>query len=262
MRKKKYARGRYILPSDAENSHAIAAFITGLAFLKLSETHRIFTRNRQHRLYSFRLPEIEKDVILKVYGPDPSYSLLRRLTIRVTGFFKDRGKASFFGALALRKSGIHTYRPLACWTYKSSWYDRETYLLYEKILADFAIREYRNELKSKQKDSHHMLDPLIEGMAVTAAHLHRRNMRHGDLAFCNFLVKLPDSPPAQPLEATKTTPRVSTSSIRIGFPPALSAFQCSNAYWTLNPSGRSTWMPMKRKSFSSNTSAAITTGFG
>lgn len=192
--KNRYSHGRYILPSGAEKYEAVIAYITKMEFLKLNEAHRIYTRNRQHRLYSFYLRGIGKKVVLKIYWLDPTYSFMRRLLIWISEFLKDRCKASFFGALALREAGIETFRPLACWSYRKSWYLKENYLLYEEISADFSIREYRNDVTAKMNaNQRKVLDHLISGMAAAAEKIHQQNIRHGDLAFCNFLVKFPEA---------------------------------------------------------------------
>ena len=190
---KKYSFGKYVVRSDIPGKKQINAFIAECDFLNISELHRISTRNRQHRLYSFYLPAIGRDVVMKIHWIDPTYPLIRRIEICISRLFKNRCELSFYGALALQQAGIHTLNPLAYWSYGTSRLFSEHYFLYEKVHANFSVLEYRNHVKKKLTPTHRQtLDCIIEGMADLAAGIHQNNLRHGDLAFGNILVDLND----------------------------------------------------------------------
>jgi hypothetical protein len=184
-----------VIRPDIPGEKQIISFITECDFLCIREYHQIATRNRQHRLYSFYLPAIGRDVVMKIHWVDPTYPLFRRIEICISSIFKNRCKFSFYGALTLQNAGVRTLNPLAYWSYGTSRFLSEQYFLYEKIHADFSMLEYRNHIKKKPTPAHRQtLDGMIEGMADLAATIHRHNLRHGDLAFGNILVDLNQAP--------------------------------------------------------------------
>lgn len=186
---KPYTRGTYMVRPDHPEREQIEAYITQSGFLNLDDSQRIPTRNRQHRLYSFHLPAIDREVMLKIHWLDPSYSRYRRLEIWLSHMLKNRCERSFYGALALKRAGINTLTPLAYWSCKRTWLHSESYLLYEKIPADYTLLDYRRRIQDNMTLARrHRLDRLIEEMAEAAAAMHSHHLRHGDLAFGNFLV--------------------------------------------------------------------------
>ena len=223
---RRYSYGTYLIRSGPAEGPRIEAYIVGRKFLQLDEKDRLHTRNRQHRLYAFHLPEIGRDVVLKIYALDPSYPPMRKLEIWASRLFKDRCKGAFDGALALQRAGIATFTPLARWTYRKSWLETERYLLYEKIPAPISVGQYRDRVKGEKSSSQNQaLEVLIEGMAEVAAKMHSSHLRHGDLAFGNFLVNIDPSVEAWsaidssncPVLYVIDTDKVSTSRLRHPF---------------------------------------------
>lgn len=189
LKAKRYSKGRFIIRPGLERAVQVEEYISRLEFLRVDERHRVHTRNKQHRVYSFHLDAAGKDVMMKVFWLSPQYPLLRRIDVWFSRFLRDRCRKAFFGALELENAGINTFKPLAYWSCRKSPFYAEKYLLYERIPAAFSIREYKNRMRDKMtEEQEKVVNVLIEKMADTVAEMHRKNLKHGDIASCNFLV--------------------------------------------------------------------------
>ena len=182
----RYAHGAFLLRADLEKRAEIERYIRETRFLQVDEADRLSTKNRRYRMYMFPLPAAGINAVMKVSWDNPAYPRWRRLGIRLTEFFRDRGEAAFFGALLLHREGIPTLKPIACWTYQPTFGFRESYFLYERLDTAGSLRDLRTEDPVSEQRA-----AVMDQVARLLGRLHGLRLWHRDLAPGNFLVASP-----------------------------------------------------------------------
>jgi hypothetical protein len=190
LRYGKYSKGDFIVNGRAADPAVLEQYVTRLGFLNPEEETRIPTHNKRYRVYGFRIPELTRDVIMKISWQNPAYSFGRRFNIAVSQFLRDYGRRGFFGALKLQASGIESVRPLACWKFRKSFFNTESYLLYERIPAVATLKQFL-ENQGSDPGSLEIRSRLLGKMAGLIKAIADAALRHGDVALGNFLVLAP-----------------------------------------------------------------------
>ena len=194
FREKRYENGRLFVRPDLDCRGGLEAYISRKEFLCLPEHCHLDTNNKRYRVYSFFLPEADRDVILKVSWANPEYGWGRRMNIRVIQLLKNYARIAFKGALALDRIGIRTIRPLAYWQHRKSWCDVESYFLYEKLPAESTVLDLVQAAGDAPTASQQAkLHAVIDRTAALVRRLHDHGLRHDDVAMGNFLIEVRDS---------------------------------------------------------------------
>jgi len=197
LEKKKYNAGRYVIRTDVDCADELRSFITDKQFSDLDPDFEKDIVYRRHRKFEFPLPFGEnKDAIMKISWPSPKYKWHRRLQLIIKQrFFEDYCETAYYGALALEDAGIATHKVLGFWTENISAMRTDSYLLYEKVEADCNGHELMLKChggEGSEKDRQRF-DEFLTAMAKIVRKLHNVNLRHGDIADHNFLVRF-DAP--------------------------------------------------------------------
>ncbi|MBN1557328.1 MAG: hypothetical protein JW951_04200 [Lentisphaerae bacterium] len=195
MTTRRFAHGRFRVPRGDEQA-AVDTFIARLDFLKLDEACRVETHNRRYRVYAFELDGLPHGAMLKVSWANPEYPAARRFNVALSQWLRDTGRRSIKGARLLRRAGLRTIRPLACWTCRPSGCKLERYFLYERLPAETSCRDLMLQARgAAEPAARRAWSAALDALADTLAVLHRRGLAHGDTALGNFLVSRgPDGP--------------------------------------------------------------------
>ena len=174
-----HARGRLWVRVDLPNREDFVRFVEGGGVLDVDPKTRVVTTNRRHRVHMLSLPFHPGEVVLKVSWDNPAYPRWRRWMQRLS----DPAAAAFFGALRLRRAGVPTLEPLACWSWRSDDGEPFSGLLYEKLEAVGSLADLRAKGWEEEE-----LAPLFERAARLSARVYGAGLRHRDLSLPNFLV--------------------------------------------------------------------------
>lgn len=177
---------RQDIPHRVELIEAIRA----LDFNELDGSSLIY-RNRRNALYMFDLPCHDGSLVLKRSRPSPHYKPYRVFEFYLRNFFKHYGRRGYRGALLFEERELPAIRPIAYWKHRVSWLRYEGCLLYEKLPADFSVREFMEKCYDPDSDRDRALLPILfRRMTELAGKIHSNGIVHGDLVTSNFLVKL------------------------------------------------------------------------
>jgi hypothetical protein len=232
----RYGHGIFLTHPDLASNESLKKYIREERFLDVPEENRVKNRNRQHKVYSFHLAELNREVVMKVYWMDPTYPLWRRIEIWISLIFQDRCYRAFIAALSMQKHDIPTYTPLAYWTHRKKGHALAKYLLCERIPAAMDMTELIRRSDAEGTDEHKQATvEIIRKWARLVAKMHRHNMIHGDIATCNFLIELPSPGSALPTPGDCDKVRLSaidTDQVNRSLVP-LPAFRKMKETWSL-----------------------------
>ena len=185
-----YALGQYIIHPDYKNNKSLEDWINNLTF---EQTEADYNRMQLHSrkrnaLYSFTLPEIDKEVILKVSSVSDNYKWYRRINLWIVSLFKDYSLNAYYGGIAMEKIGIKSPRVIAHWDCKRQRKTKKSYLMYERAAAEMSVLSLCQELIKVNSEAPKILLNIAENLASIVRHIHQHNIRHGDPHSGNFLV--------------------------------------------------------------------------
>ena len=152
---KTYALGKYIIHPNHTNNQALENWIKDLQFehFEKPDHHMQLHSRKRNNLYSFYLPAVGKEVVLKVSQISKHYSWHRKLNLFLSGLYKYYSLNAYCGGIALEKSNIESIKVLAHWTCKRQTESNKSYLLYEKVVASMSVYELCNQLHKHNKNS-------------------------------------------------------------------------------------------------------------
>ena len=135
-----YALGNYLIHPAHTNNEALESWIRELQFeqYELPENRMQQHSRKRNSLYTFHLPAINKDVVLKVSQTSANYRWYRKLNLLLTNLFKNYSQNAYYGSIALEKIGVDSIQTLAYWSCKRQNQSTKSYLLYEKIPASMS----------------------------------------------------------------------------------------------------------------------------
>ncbi|HOO21959.1 MAG TPA: lipopolysaccharide kinase InaA family protein [Kiritimatiellia bacterium] len=151
---------------------------------------RLPTRNPRYEVYSLVLPASQTACILKIAAAAPAgHRPARRLNTLASHLLRDPSRRALLGARRLAEAGVPTYRPLACWQARRASRWRDSFLLYAQIPARFTLRHCLLGTAGLPPDENaRALQQFSRQLADVIAAMHRRGLRHDDLACGNFLI--------------------------------------------------------------------------
>ncbi len=181
---------RLLVLDDQPEAAAVRAFVASGAWRNAAAFQRLATRNPRYEVYAFDLPGAGTPCILKIAQATPAgHRFARRLEALVSHLAHDPARRALRGARRLAQNGIPTFRPLACWTARRGGIFRDSFLLYAQIPAGHSLKDYKLGATGLEPAANaRAFDALVAPLADLVADLHRRGLRHDDLACGNFLV--------------------------------------------------------------------------
>jgi serine/threonine protein kinase len=189
---RRYAHGTYIICDDVRYAGAVHDLVTGLRFRQLqcsrNRCYRAATR-RRNSLYCFYFGPAGGALVMKVSRLHPDERLGRKLDWYLRRLRKDYGREAFNGALWLQAAGINTARPVACWSYGKSWWDRESYFLYERVEGESIDRYIERSRHAASPYQRLVSTCMVEKVVEMTKHLHTRGLRHTDIHSGNVLAE-------------------------------------------------------------------------
>ena len=150
----------------------------------------LHTRKR-NKLYSFKHPLLDKEVILKVSNINNQYSFQRRLNLLLSTFFSDYNFRAFKGAILLKDIGVDCANPILYWTESGFLYKKISYYMYEKIHADHSLFSFSENLSNNNSHSNAVYKKLAEKTVNIIKQIHNAGFRQGDPHPGNFLISSP-----------------------------------------------------------------------
>lgn len=186
--KQAFSKGSYLIHPKHANNAALVDWIKTLQFEQYeTTTHQLQKYSRQRNLlYTFLLPCVNKEVILKVSENSKHEKWYRKLNLIVAAWFKDYSLNAYYGAIGLEKIGVDSLNVIAHWTSKDK--NTKSYLLYEKVEASMSAYDLCNAVSQTHPQPEPIIDQITHTLAQTVRRIHQKNMRHGDPHAGNFLV--------------------------------------------------------------------------
>lgn len=190
---RKYALGEYIIHPAHENNQSLEQWIKQLQFEQYeSASHRMQLHSRKrNNLYSFHLPCVDKEVILKVSQISEHYRWYRKLNLMLVSLIKNYSLNAYYGGVALEKINIDSIKVLGHWTCKRQTQSEKSYLLYEKVNASMSVFDLCEQISQKNEKSKAIISAIAQSLAAVVRNLHANNIRHGDPHAGNFLLCSP-----------------------------------------------------------------------
>ena len=193
MKKQSYPHGKHLINSALTSHHLTEKWIREKQFLNHEKTQLLLGKKsrKRNRLYCFDYEPADCSVIMKVSEISKHYKLGRKIDLFLTGLFKDYNYKSYMGSLRLEHAGVDTIKPIAYWTFRSSWWNRKSYLLYQKVEGEITVTELCSYILQSDVTNK---DALIKTIAIRCVDLvkeiHAANIRHDDPHGGNVLTDL------------------------------------------------------------------------
>jgi hypothetical protein len=190
---RKYALGEYIIHPAHANNQALEQWIKELQFEQYeAAAYRMQLHSRKRNsLYTFHLPCVDKEVILKVSQISEHYRWYRKLNLLLVSLIKNYSLNAYYGGIALEKINIDSIKVLGHWTCKRQTQSEKSYLLYEKVNASMSVFDLCEQISQKNSNANVIIHRIAQSLASVVRDLHANNIRHGDPHAGNFLLCSP-----------------------------------------------------------------------
>jgi hypothetical protein len=187
---RKYALGEYVIHPAYLNNQSLEHWIKDLQFEQHEAAdYRMQLHSRKlNHLYSFHLPSVGKEVVLKVSQISEHYRWYRKLNLVLIGLIKNYSLNAYYGGIALEKIDVDSLRVIAHWTCKRQTQREKSYLLYEKVNAQMSVFELCEQLSQRNNNAKAIITRIAQSLATVVRNLHAHNIRHGDPHAGNFLL--------------------------------------------------------------------------
>ncbi len=188
---KEYALGKYVINPAYTNNQSLEHWIQNIQFEKFeSQDHRMQLHSRKrNNLYTFYLPSIDKEVVLKVSQISRQYRWYRKLNLLLVSLIKNYSLNAYYGGIALDKINIDSLKVIAHWTCKRQNESNKSYLLYEKVDASMSVFDFCDRLSNENNHSTDAINQVSKSLANIIRNIHTNNIRHGDPHAGNFLLR-------------------------------------------------------------------------
>jgi len=189
----KHSFGKYATYRQLPHHSEVEKWIIQSKFLNYEKDELILKKKsrKRNKLYCFHLDEISKNVTMKVSQVSKHYKFFRRLNLFVTSLLKDYNLNSYRISIKLHESGVVTMLPIAYWTYNTSWFDRKTYFLYEKVDSELAVTELLDAIKaSNLTNQSELVNSIANKHMSMIKSIHKAQIRHDDPHGGNILTSI------------------------------------------------------------------------
>ncbi len=193
MKQQSYPHGKVLINDAFSSSRLTEKWIQGEQFLEYEKAQfQLGKKSRKrNRLYCFDYEPENCSVVMKVSQISRHYKFSRKINLFLTGLFKDYNYRSYIGSLRLKQAGIDTIKPIAHWTFRSSWLNRKSYLLYQKVESELTVSELcRHILQSGRKNRDVLIEAIANRCVEIVRKIHAGNIRHDDPHDRNILTDL------------------------------------------------------------------------
>lgn len=192
----KYALGKYVINPAFTSNQALEQWIKNIDFEQFeTDIHRLqFHSRKRNNLFSFYLPCVDKEVILKVSQISTHYSWHRKLNLYLVSLIKNYSLNAYYGGVAFESIDIDSLKVIAHWTCKRQNESKKSYLLYEKVTSSMSVFDFCLQLSEHNQHAGPIIERISKSLASVIRTIHSNNMRHGDPHTGNFLLhsKIPD----------------------------------------------------------------------
>ncbi len=188
-----YSHGKFSTNKSILCHKSIEKWIQEEKFLRYEENEfRLSKKSRKrNKLYCFYSEYTNSNVIMKVSEISKDYKFWRKVDLFFTSLFKDYNYNSYRGSIKLQKAGVDTINPIAYWTHKTSWLNRKSYFLYEKVESELTVAELCNEIISVDvADKIDLINVIADRCVEIVRKIHAANIRHDDPHGGNILTSL------------------------------------------------------------------------
>lgn len=188
---RKYALGEYFIHPQHENNQTLEQWIKDLQFESQEcTTNRMQLHSRKrNNLYSFHLPAVDKEVVLKVSQISNHYRWYRKLNLFLVSLIKNYSLNAYYGGIGLEEINVDSIKVLAHWTSKRQTESKKSYLLYEKVDATCSVFDLCDRISATHPEAEKLINQIAKSLADIIRHLHKNNIRHGDPHAGNFLLR-------------------------------------------------------------------------
>lgn len=193
MNKQPYSHGKFLTNKVFPSHKLTGQWIQDKQFLKYESAELLLDKKgrKRNKLYCFYYSPAGCNAIMKVSQISKHYRFWRKVDLFITSMYKDYNYRSYTGSIRLQQANIDTIKPIAYWTYKLSWLNRKSYILYKKVDDKLTVSElYSDIIQSKMPDK----DALIKMIAIRCVELvkkiHAASVRHDDPHSGNILTNL------------------------------------------------------------------------
>ncbi len=193
MKRQSYPHGKFVINKAVPSCSLTEKWIQEKQFLEYEIAQlRLDNKGRKrNQLYCFDYEPANCRVIMKVSQISRNYKLARRVNLFLTSLFKDYNYRGYIGSLRLQQAGVDTIKPIAHWTFKSSWLNRKSYLLYQKVESELTVSELcRHILQSGGQDKDALVEAIANRCVEIVKKIHAGNIRHDDPHDRNILTDL------------------------------------------------------------------------
>ena len=193
MKFSKHLFGKYATYAQASHHSEVEKWIIESKFLNYEKEDLILKKKsrKRNKLYCFHFEDISKDVTMKVSQVSKHYKFFRRLNLFVTSLLKDYNRNSYRISINLLESGVETMLPIAYWTYQTSWLNRKTYFLYEKVDSELAVTELLAAIKkSNLTNKTDLINSIADKHMSIIRSIHKAHIRHDDPHGGNILTSI------------------------------------------------------------------------
>ena len=197
----RHKSGKYLINPDRQEALFIHQWIEDHAYKAFEkDEYRLDKHGRpRNHLYEVQIPNQNYSMVMKMSFINPAYRLSRKLDLFLNRLYKDYNKIAYRNMRALFGCNLPIAEPIAFWTDKRSWFDRRSFLLYEKINSSVTVAEfYQNLSHSSNKESATTVKLINQKIIDTLKEIHRCNFRYGDPHLNNILLLQNDSKDMNP----------------------------------------------------------------
>ncbi len=194
LHKGRYRHGKYIVNPTSESADSLIRWIItgGFTAYEKKQFHLSQAKGRlRNSLYSFYLPEMQQEVVMKVSHIHPRYRFSRKIDLFLTSLYKDYCKISFYGTVTLHGHSLPVARPLAFWTVRQSFFKKKSYFLCDKLPGEQSVSQLLQSPTTCDYRS------LAEKLVAIIRNIHAAELRHGDLHTGNIYAHFPRFTPAK-----------------------------------------------------------------
>lgn len=193
IKKQSYSHGKFLINDVLPSCHQTEKWIREKQFLNYEGIQFRFNKKsrKRNRLYCFDYEPADCRVIMKVSQISRHYKLKRKIDLYINNLFKDYNYKGYIGSLSLQQAGVDTVRPIAYWTFRSSWLTRKSYLLYQKVESELTVTELCKHILQSDMANKDALAIAIANRCVDIVQkVHLANVRHDDPHGGNILTDL------------------------------------------------------------------------
>ncbi len=188
-----YSHGKFSIYTSVAYYRSIEKWILDRQFLQYEKQALLLGRKsrKRNKLYCFYSESANTHLVMKVSEISRHYRFWRKVNLYITSLFKDYNYNGYKGSIKLLEAGVDTVHPIAYWTHGTSWSNRKSYFLYEKVESDVSVAELCDEIVSRNlANKGELIDVIVSRCVDVVRKIHAAHIRHDDPHGGNILTSL------------------------------------------------------------------------